>query len=77
MPSAPWSAESGLCHVSSAAARQPGVLSRLLKYMGQALLQTSLGFSVRKCLATVGSRYLLEQLAEGGKKREYEDETNE
>lgn len=39
------------------------------QYTGQALLLTALGFSVRTGLTIVGSRYLLEQLAEGGKKR--------
>lgn len=39
------------------------------QHTGQALLLAALGFSVRKGLATVGSSYLLEQLADGGKKR--------
>lgn len=46
------------------------------QHTGQALLLTSLGFSVREGLPIMGSRCLLEQLAEGGK-GEYKYEINE
>lgn len=80
MPLAPWSAESGPCHVSCAAARQSAAQRHSAgppaQHTGQALLLTTLGFSVREGLAIMGSRCLLEQLAEGGK-REHEDDINE
>lgn len=65
MPSAPWSA------VLPLGSQVPeGTGAELpAQYTGQALLPTALGFSVRKGLSIAGSRYLLEQLAEGGKKR--------
>lgn len=62
------SAEAGLCHMSCATAEPRHRAGLPAQHTGQGLLLTSLGFSMKEGLAMMGSRYLLEQLAEGGKK---------
>lgn len=80
MPLVPWFAESGLHHVSCAAAssqvHKGTSAGPPAQCTGHALLLTPLGFSGRGGLATVGHGCLLEQLVERGK-REYEDVINE